>query len=69
MEEILLGLFGIGLVILAEILSYRKKQKVKMEVESYTEEELALADFLEKRQAINEAYLATESKLRNILQR
>lgn len=69
MEEILLGLFGIGLVILAEILSYRKKQKVKTEVESYTEEELALADFLEKRQAINEAYLATESKLRNILQR
>lgn len=67
MEEISLALFGIGLVIIAEIWSYRKNQKAKMEVETYAEEELAMADFLEKRQAINEAYLVAKSELRNIL--
>ena len=75
MNELILPIiFAVSLGFLAGIIallvyldSQSKKQPVKEKNENlppvYTEEEIELAQFLEKRQAVNEAFLSAQAEL------
>jgi hypothetical protein len=70
-QPLLYFLLGVGASILAlclfgAYLEYIDKDQETKEVEAelvYSEEEIALANFLQDKQAVNEAYLAAQNQL------
>lgn len=62
-----LGFVAGVIALLVYLDSQSKKQHVKEKNKNllpvYTEEEIELAQFLEKRQAVNEAFLSTQAEL------
>ncbi|CYV67689.1 TPA: hypothetical protein U1V26_001505 [Streptococcus suis] len=59
---------GVALLLISSLGTYLESFDKEKE-SSYTEEEIALAEFLEKRQAINDTYLSAHAELLRHLKR
>ena len=58
-----LALLPCGYILILNLKNNLSKRKTKNLPPVYTEEEIELAQFLEKRQAVNEAFLSAQAEL------